>query len=146
MYYMGNQFMLGPCSFRSKLAFPKGVVLEEYVLPQGYPGRVFKASLAGPGGIDTTVDYINHQVTLSLAGATWAIRVSNGIVVTVGDGGLTLEVPKTKQVIPVADPNTQTIGYFVAEKPPQADVSMAQTKPIPKKAGAKKQAADKKKS
>ena len=137
--------MLGPCSFRSKLAFPKGVVLEEYVLTPGHPGRVFKASVAGPGGIDTTVDYINHQVTLSTAGATWAIRVSDGITVTVGEGTLTLEVPKPKQVIPVADPITQTIGYFVAEKPPEDKVASLQTKPIPKPAGVKKPPAGKKK-
>ena len=107
--------------------------MEEFVLPANTKGRVLRAKVSGAGGIDATVNYVNHVLTVSQAPSEWVIRVSDGIRMEPMRGGLKLTVSQPLNIIPVVDPSTNTIGYFVADQPPQENVSGLHTKAIPER-------------
>lgn len=105
--------------------------MEEFILPASTKGRVLRAKVSGAGGIDAAVNYVNHVLTVTPAPSEWVIRISDGIDMEPMRGGLKLSVLKPLNIIPVIDPSTKSIGYFVADQPPQDDVLGLHTKPVP---------------
>ncbi len=114
----GNLHILEPCSDESILDLTGALQIQKVATAGGGKGQVWIITGPPASGLNATVDYVNHQVTVWAAHNKMIVRVGDGIKVKQVPTGIHFSVEKGYNVIPVYNPDTGELGYFKGEVPP----------------------------